>query len=556
MSGCEGRSIPLSSTQGPALPLEGDSQPFHRDIASAVRSELDRADRNPAFSRLESIDLGELYRASGAKPMWVDAQERPNQRADEALTLLRHAADDGLEPADYNPEEIAQLATSLHDELQEGSRQAARFDVTLSSAMLRYFRDLHTGRVDPATVGFRLSGRADGLDFPALLRTAIESDRIAETARQLPPPLAQYGALRAVLARYRALAASQGESLPASKAIIRAGNAYPAVGALSRRLVSLGDLPEDAPGGTASGRYERAVVGAIKHFQLRHGLDANGVLGPRTLAALQVPLPWRVRQIELALERLRWLPQSGGERVIVLNIPMFRLWAWDAARAAGTPSLGMDAIVGRAPATETPVLVEQMREVIFRPYWNVPPSIVGHEILPAIDRDPNYLDSEKMEIVRGAGDDAVVVDPTPESLADLRRGALRVRQRPGPGNALGLIKFVFPNAEDIYMHGTPAAALFARSRRDFSHGCVRVADPVALAEWVLRDDAAWDRQRILGAVAGSKTIRVKLLRPIQVILFYATAAVMPEDGTVRFAEDIYHHDGRLDKALAARHSFN
>ena len=254
--------------------------------------------------------------------------------------------------------------------------------------------------------------------------------------------------------------------------------------------------------------------------------------------------------IELALERLRWLPHLGDQWLIALNIPMFRLWAWDVIPPSGAPLFGMDVIVGRALSTQTPVFVAEMGEVIFRPYWNVPRSILRHEVLPKIERDRDYLHRENMEIVRGAGDNATRVDLTPETLAGLEQGVLRVRQRPGPRNALGLIKFVFPNREDVYMHGTPAQALFAKSRRDFSHGCVRVADPLALAEWVLKGRPEWPRDRILTATMGTQTIHVKLPRPIQVILFYTSAAVMPEDGTIRFAEDIYRHDARLDRALA------
>jgi murein L,D-transpeptidase YcbB/YkuD len=191
-----------------------------------------------------------------------------------------------------------------------------------------------------------------------------------------------------------------------------------------------------------------------------------------------------------------------------------------------------------------------MREVIFRPYWNVPQSILRHELLPRLERDPGYLRREDMEIVRGAGDDALPVALTADALEGLRRGALRVRQRPGPRNALGAIKFVFPNRENVYLHGTPERALFARMRRDFSHGCVRVADPIALAVWVLQDQPEWTRDRIIAAANGAETLRVPLRRPIQVVLFYTTAAVMPEDGTIHFADDIYQNDAKLDGALA------
>jgi murein L,D-transpeptidase YcbB/YkuD len=216
----------------------------------------------------------------------------------------------------------------------------------------------------------------------------------------------------------------------------------------------------------------------------------------------------------------------------------------------GLPSLDMAVIVGRALNTQTPVFLERMEYVVFRPYWNVPLSIVRGEVLPAIARDAEYLARHDMEIV-GAGADAARGQLfAPSTVADLRLVKLQIRQRPGPNNALGLVKFVFPNDANIYIHGTPAQELFSRSRRDFSHGCVRVADPVSLAEWVLADQPGWPRERILAAMNGAGPLRVDLDRPIDVALFYTTAAVMPADGTVRFAADIYGHDARLERALA------
>jgi murein L,D-transpeptidase YcbB/YkuD len=193
-----------------------------------------------------------------------------------------------------------------------------------------------------------------------------------------------------------------------------------------------------------------------------------------------------------------------------------------------------------------------MREVIFQPYWNVPRSILLDEILPALDKDSGYLRARNMEIVREQGDSAEPVADTPANVALLRQGGLRLRQRPGPENALGLVKFVFPNEEDVYLHATPAPELFSRSRRDFSHGCVRVEEPVTLAEWVLKDQPGWTRQEVLAAMAGPPSRRVALAAPIQVVLFYTTAAVMPDDGSLHFAQDIYGNDARLDGALAAR----
>jgi murein L,D-transpeptidase YcbB/YkuD len=324
---------------------------------------------------------------------------------------------------------------------------------------------------------------------------------------------------------------------------------YPNLEALARQLAALADLASDVP---VPALYEGAIVDGVRRFQERHGLEPDGVLGRGTIAALNVPMAERVVQIELALERLRWMPHLSTDRFLAVNIPMFQLWGWDGVPPDGAPTFGMRVIVGRALSTETPVFVEEMRHVIFRPYWNVPPSILRGEVVPALRKDPRYLEKHDMEIVAGQSDRSPVVPATPENIARLGSGSLRVRQRPGPSNSLGLVKFVFPNDDNIYMHGTPAPQLFGRPRRDFSHGCIRVQDPVSLAEWVLAGEPEWTRERIVGAMNGTSPQQVNLARPVQVILFYITAVVMPGDGTVRFAEDIYRHDARLRKALAGR----
>jgi murein L,D-transpeptidase YcbB/YkuD len=299
---------------------------------------------------------------------------------------------------------------------------------------------------------------------------------------------------------------------------------------------------------------------------LRHAVESHRV--GALAAALSPPIPMyaelrrelarsrtlpgearRTRQIELSLERLRWLPRFPPQRILAVNIPMFRVWGMGDPAA---PRFSTDVIVGRAFRTATPLLVEQMEYVIFRPYWNIPTSILRGEILPALQRAPDYLRRHDMEIVAGESDAARAVLLTAESIDRLRRGELRLRQRPGPQNSLGLVKFVFPNDANVYLHGTPAQELFARARRDFSHGCIRVADPVGLAEWILAAEPEWTRDRILAAMDGAGSMRVDLSRPVPVILFYLTA--MPIDGVMQFADDIYGHDARLDRYLrAGRH---
>lgn len=520
------------------------------EIAAVIRS-LIESGAPVAGSRAEQTRLRALYEPGGYAPLWLDQTGRPDANAREARAVVESAADEGLDPEDYCQPELERLMAIMDASSLPATRDIAGFDVALSTATLRYLRDLHVGRVDPRRMGYRLSVPADRHDLAIELRAAIAEHRIAGVAADLTPGFAQYRLLRGMLTRYRALAADPTLALPMSPSTsLRSGERYAGVVGLRRFLVALGDLPSNTPVPSDS-IYDGTIADGVRRFQLRHGLDADGVLGKRTLAALRVPLAWRVRQIELALERLRWLPDLGERRVIVINIPMFRLWAWDAIQD-GAPLFAMDVIVGRALGTQTPVFDKEMREVIFRPYWNVPRSILRNEILPAIEKDPGYLQQHAMEIVVGQGDDARTVDFTPESLEGLRAGRYRVRQVPGPENSLGLIKFVFPNEDDVYMHGTPARTLFAQSRRDFSHGCIRVADPVTLAEWALAGDPAWTREAILAAIAGTSSRHVKLARPIDVILFYTTAAVMPEEGTISFADDIYRHDVRLDRALVAR----
>jgi murein L,D-transpeptidase YcbB/YkuD len=414
-------------------------------------------------------------------------------------------------------------------------------------------RHLHLGLVDPRTIGFKLDVQVEKHDFVSMLRDAIANDRLVVAVRELAPPVVQYQLLRNTLERYRALAASTRLSpLPPHSRSVHPGESYEGLLAVHQRLVVFGDLPGDTPPPGDSEPYEEPLVEAVRRFQDRHGLEPDGILGAATNAALRVTPASRVRQLELALERLRWLPDLDERRFIALNIPMFQLWAWDTVPPNGAPTLGMRAIVGRAIGTRTPVFADAIRAVIFRPYWNVPRSIVRHELLPIVRRDPGYLERHDMELVRGDGAEATVVIPIEENLDLLAQGKLSLRQRPGPTNALGLVKFDFPNVNNVYMHDTPAAELFSRSRRDFSHGCVRVEDPVTLATWALKDEPEWSRTRVIAAMSAGRSTSVKLSRPIQVILFYVTAAVMPEDGTVRFAADIYGHDTRLEEALANR----
>jgi murein L,D-transpeptidase YcbB/YkuD len=330
------------------------------------------------------------------------------------------------------------------------------------------------------------------------------------------------------------------------KKAVKPGDPYPAATQLAKRLQLLGDLPANSSPPADPPTYSGALVDAVKHFQQRHGLNADGTLGQQTVQAINVPLSQRVLELQLALERWRWVPPDFPRPPVVVNIPEFKLRAYgDGLHVV----LSMRVVVGKSYRHQTPVFANQVRFVYFRPYWNVPPSIQRSELVPKIRKDRSYLAKNNFEVVSKAGQ--VVTDGTvsDDVLAQLAAGSLSIRQKPGPSNALGPAKFVFPNEYNVYLHGTPAQALFSQARRDFSHGCIRVEDPAALAGWLLQDKPEWTADRIKAAMSGSQQVQVNLDKPVPVLIFYSTAVVEP-DGEVDFFDDIYGHDADLEKVLA------
>jgi len=498
--------------------------------------------RWPDFSR-HVDDVARLYRARAGAPVWLDAGA-PARQAGEAMAQLAAASAHGLDPGDYDAAVLDSLARTLRG--APGGAAAMRFDLLLSVAFVRFIADLHVGRVPHAPLSRTLPDRP--LDLTAAVSAAVAGDSVSRLADAVAPRIVQYRNLRLELARYRALAADSSIPLVPIVEQLNPDDPYDGAPALARRLAALGDLPTTTAPSPES-RYAGDLVVATRRFQRRHGLTADGVIGPLTFRALNTPLAHRVRQIELTLERLRWLPPLAGHRLLVVNIPAFRLFAFDSVGGTGAPTLHMRVIVGKALDTRTPVLVEQLRYLEFQPYWNVPRSILLREILPQLRHRPTYLREHDMEVV-GQRDRVVGDAVTPAVLQRLACGELRLRQRPSPRNPLGRVKFVFPNTADVYLHGTPDTALFAEQRRDFSHGCIRVERPTDLAAWVLGDQPVWPRDSVVAAMAAKPTRRALLSHPMPVVLFYATAVALPGLG-LAFYEDIYGHDHRLDEALRA-----
>ena len=500
--------------------------------------------RWPDFSRYVD-DVGRLYGGQADTLIWFDGP-LVSHPGGAAIAALLTASEHGLDPLDYDAETLDRVARhSVGALLSEHDR--ARFDLLLSVDLIRFLDDLQSGRLHYGPLDRRGSTEL-GLDLAGAIRDAIHGDSVPKLVATTAPQLTQYRNLQHLLRRYRQLVTDSLLGLVPQSPLLQAGDHYPGVTALRRRLAAVGDL---GPGGASnlSDGYTDTDAGAVRRFQSRHGLPATGVLDSAMVAEINTPFERRVRQIELALERLRWLPPIGRQRFVVVNIPAFQLFAFDSVGGTGAPALSMRVIVGKALDTRTPMLFEQMRYVEFRPYWNVPRSIALKEIVPLLQRDPSYLSSNDMELV-GPRDSVIGSGATSEVLQRLSRGELRVRQRPGGQNPLGLTKFVFPNSAAVYLHGTPRTDLFAHTRRDFSHGCIRLEDPTALALWVLRDQPRWNRDRITAAQEGTGTTRAWLTRPMPVIIFYTTAVATP-DGSAWFFADIYGHDRTLDEALRA-----
>ena len=473
---------------------------------------------------------------------------RPNELARQAVAQLQAASEDGLNPAHYLAPELSQNLDRLSNASAPDPILAVAFSQRLTEAMTQYLNDLALGRVSASDVQHRFDGGMPRqFDASIELQQALSQRDLSVAVAQARPTFPLYQALRQALLQYQALsnhpAWSQALPMPAGRKLEQ-GQTYAGLSALEARLRALGDLqaPYQAPG-----VFDATLVAALKTFQERHGLTVDGILGPQTLAALNTTPAERADQIALSMERARWTPLAQGNRVIAVNIPGFMLYAYEIDQSGQVDlALEMRVVVGQINR-RTPVFDEDMRYVEFSPYWNIPYSIARRDTIPALRADPDYLDRQQMEFVDSSGQVSTTV--TPEVLQAVLNGEKRIRQRPGPHNALGSIKFILPNNQNIFLHHTPSTQLFECERRAFSSGCVRVEDPLALAMFVLGDDPDWPEDLVWQAMHAGESKTVRLRHPIPVIIAYST--VMPKDGVVRFYPDLYGHDVTLRKALDA-----
>jgi murein L,D-transpeptidase YcbB/YkuD len=495
-------------------------------------------------------DMGRFYRRRLYQPAWSDARG-PLPRAEELLRAIDALAAEGIDPGRYGRPDLARLIADERAALRRGSPadpavagRMVDLDAHFTYTYLTVAEEITSGRLRPQFDWYTKPRRI--APEVVLQRALATGTGIAPSLAALAPASPEHARLRQALAGFRALAARGGWPQVPPGADLRPGDRGPRVAALRARLAASGDLP--SAGATAAGAavYDQDVAAAVARFRERHGLEAGKTVDAETLAALDVPLSERIRQIEVNMERWRWLPGDLGPSYILVNVPDFSLQVVEGDRVA----LAMRVVVGKEQS-KTPIFSGKLTYVVLNPSWNLPDSIVAKEIAPKLASEPGYLRRKGLQVVKGWGEDEAPINPASLDASQLGRPGshYRLRQPPGGDNPLGRIKFLFPNQFDVYLHDTPSGQLFARTERDFSHGCIRLEKPMELAEYLLRGDAKWDAQAFDEKLASGRTTTITVPRPILVHILYWTAWV-DRDGTVQFRNDVYDLDAALAEALA------
>ncbi len=512
--------------------------------------------------------LRRFYQMNDMKLAWFDQQGKPTGHAFQIADILADAAAKGLDPHTYGGDIWKGRLQEIRDKKvtdkgKDRIYRLAPIDAGISVSLMRYASDIRLGRINPVDVGADLNVEDKRFDLAAALFAHLHDPDIKSALKKIEPPYRGYWNLLYWLSVYLRLSQDPKLDIPIPvTATVHPGGKYAAMSDLRYRLMAYGDLKEgqDSPIMTKDQSqkdcaitdtvYSGAVVKAIKHFQARHGLTPDGIIGKNTFAALNIPVTKRVEQIRLSLERWRWLPDQVGDRIIAVNMPQFKLFGLEKRTADFyDPVLNMKVIIGKAyKRHQTPIFTGMMRYVVFSPYWNVPYSILKKELLPKIRQDHSYVAKHNYEIVRAFTPEEQPLPVNDETIDGLVRGIYHLRQKPGPENALGPIKFIFPNRHTIFLHGTPAKNLFRFETRIFSHGCIRVEHPDLLALFVLKDNGDWTIDRIHELMDSKKWKRVNLKRPLPVFIFYSSAVAELKD-RILFFRDIYGYDERLKEAI-------
>ena len=544
----------LIITVGAAGLFVPDAYPAHLTelILERIRTRIEEAGPTRQITIGDQIvyaaaTLPAFYERRGYAPAWINGIGISPQ-ADTLMGVLQDAEKEGMRASDYHFAEIKRLVDKTKklpiETLAENAAAATDLELLLTDAFLIYGAHLLAGKVNPETFDSEWHARRKLADLTEKLQDALTTGSIEKTLQSFLPQQPGYAALREALARYKDLASTEKWDRIPDGSTLQKGDRNERV-ALVRKRFSTGDRANTIHRDEED-LFDGTLEQAVRQFQELHGLDTDGVIGSATLSALNVPLEDRIRQIELNMERWRWLPQDLGTRYILVNIPQFALTVMEKSE----PVMRMKVIVGKK-YRRTPVFSDRMTYLVLSPFWHVPPHIASADKLPIIQKDSEYLTREHFKVFQGWGAEAQEIDPITIDWSKLTPDNFpyRLRQDPGPGNALGPVKFMFPNKFNVYLHGTSSPELFRKNVRTLSSGCIRIEKPIDLAVYLFQDDPDWTQQKILAVIEKREEQTLQLTNPIFVHLQYWTAWV-DDNKQVNFREDIYGRDKLLNEALS------
>lgn len=527
------------------------SRPLKSQLQEMLRNRIEAAGvhRNITVgsSKVYSVKaLPLFYERRIFQPAWMD-NDGPTPHVKQLIDAIRRADQEGLRPEDYHLDEIAGiLPEKKYFKWRQPSvnpRQLVDLELLLTDAFLLYASHLLSGCINPETIDPEWFANRRGTDLSMVLEHALTANRIGETLIELAPSQSGYATLRRALAHFRTITARGGWPKVPTGAKLQKGDSGPAVALLWQRLKA---EQANATGEIAgSVFFDEVIEQAVRDFQQQYGLEADGRVGPATLAALNVSAADRVDQIQLNMERWRWLPQDLGPRHIIVNIADFKLQVMENEQ----PVLEMKIIVGKG-YRRTLVFSDKITYLVLNPSWQVPPTIAVKDKLPLIRKDPEYFAKQNIRVFQGWGAETKEIDPKTVNWSAVtpKTFTFRLRQDPGPQNVLGRIKFMFPNRFNIYIHDTPYRTLFDKTSRTFSSGCIRIEKPLELAAYLLKADPKWHPDAIQAALEQGEERTIQLPEPIPVHLLYWTVFV-DSNGKPQFRPDIYNRDKRLNDSL-------
>jgi murein L,D-transpeptidase YcbB/YkuD len=492
-----------------------------------------------------------FYRNRDFRPAWIDDRLALGD-ARAFLTALLLVDQDGLDPKNYHLVAIGSLLAEIDAAGKKGIRHVqpeslVDLEMLLTDGFLLCGSHLVHGQVNPETIQSEWSIKGRVEDLAAVLEKGLAAKDIPGALDSLRPANSFYRGIRKAYVEYAALADAGGwPGFPPGPKLVR-GDRDARMKALRQILEVMGDLPRAAAAPEPE-LFDDDLEGAVKSFQLRHGLEPDGAVGAATAAALSVPVAERLKQLRANLERWRWITEELGERFVMVNVAGFRVGVFEAGQAV----LFMPAIVGQA-YRQTPDFSGKISTITINPTWNVPPKLAREDILPKLKKDPSYLKKKGFHVFESWSEGAREIDGATVDWTQVNGESLsfKFRQDPGPQNALGRILFLFPNKFDVYMHDTPERWLFSQTVRDFSSGCIRIEKPIDLAAYALRDDPSWTKDKIVEAIASGETKVIRLRKPLGVHILYWTTW-LGVDGRIQFRQDIYLRDAALFRALEER----